>query len=325
MKYVSRLGGAVFMIFLVTTLTFFLIRIMPGNPITLKMNQLMYSGLSHQQAANQVKAMFNVMPNQPLGIQYLDYLGGLLHGNLGQSITYTGEPVLGIIMTALPWTVCMVTAGLLVSFVIGIGLGVVAAMRRGRAIDTTVVTVATFLHGIPTYITGIALAYLFTAVWPIFPFGAPYNAELTPGFNAKFILDLMDHMVLPIFSYVFANFGAWALSMKAMTVSVLGEDYVMASNVRGLKTPRVFYYVGRNAILPMFTAFTLSIGFMFGGSVFIESIFDLPGIGQLISNAVGNRDWPLMQGVFLILTVAVIVANLLADLLYRFLDPRIQS
>jgi peptide/nickel transport system permease protein len=289
------------------------------------MNQLMYSGLSHQQAANQVKAMFNVMPNQPLGIQYLDYLGGLLHGNLGQSITYTGEPVLGIIMTALPWTVCMVTAGLLVSFVIGIGLGVVAAMRRGRAIDTTVVTVATFLHGIPTYITGIALAYLFTAVWPIFPFGAPYNAELTPGFNAKFILDLMDHMVLPIFSYVFANFGAWALSMKAMTVSVLGEDYVMASNVRGLKTPRVFYYVGRNAILPMFTAFTLSIGFMFGGSVFIESIFDLPGIGQLISNAVGNRDWPLMQGVFLILTVTVIVANLLADLLYRFLDPRIQS
>lgn len=325
MKYVTRMGWAVLMIFLVASLTFFLVRIMPGNPIQVKLAQLMYQGLSQQQAAQQVKVMFNIMPNAPLGVQYLDYMGGLLHGNMGQSITYTGEPVLSVVMTALPWTVFMVTAGLVVSFVFGVVLGVWAAMRRNRAPDTAVTTTSTLLHGIPQYMTGLALAYLFTTIWPIFPFGAPYNAEIRPGFTIAFIMSVLYHAVLPIFSYVFAGFGAWALSMKASTLGAMGEDYIMASNVRGLEPNRVFSYVGRNAILPVFTQFALAIGFMFSGSVFIETIFDLPGLGQMISNAVGNRDYPLMQGVFLIISIAVIVCNLLADWLYGVLDPRIQA
>lgn len=325
MKYITRMAWAILMIFLVASLTFFLVRIMPGNPIQVKINQLIYQGLSQQQAAQQVKAMYNIMPNAPLWQQYLSYLGGLLHGNMGQSITYTGESVLGVVMTALPWTAFMVTSGLLVSFVIGVVLGVWAAMRRNRAPDTVVTTLSTLLHGIPQYMTGLALAYLFTTIWPIFPFGAPYNAEIHPGFTLPFIGSVLYHAILPIFSYVFAGFGSWALSMKASTVSALGEDYIMAANVRGLEPQRVFSYVGKNAILPIFTQFALAIGFMFSGSVFIETIFDLPGLGQMIGNAVSNRDYPLMQGVFLIISIAVIVANLLADWLYGVLDPRIQA
>ena len=325
MKYLTRMGWAVLMIFLVASLTFFLVRIMPGNPIQVKLAQLEYQGLNLQQAAQQVRAMYNIMPNAPLSTQYLGYLGGLLHGNLGQSITYTGEPVLGVIMTALPWTVFMVTAGLLISFVIGVVLGVWAAMRRNRAPDTAVTTVSTFLHGIPQYMSGLALAYVFTTIWPIFPFGAPYNAEIRPGFTIAFIGSVLYHAILPVFSYVLAGFGAWALSMKAATVGALGEDYIMAANVRGLEPNRVFSYVGRNAILPVFTQFALAIGFMFSGSVFIETIFDLPGLGQMIGNAVGSRDYPLMQGVFLIVSIAVIAANLLADWIYGLLDPRIQA
>lgn len=325
MKYLIRLGWAVLMIFLVASLTFFLVRIMPGNPIQVKLSQLMYQGLSHQQAAQQVKVMYNIMPNAPLWQQYLGYLGGLLHGNMGQSITYTGESVLSVVMTALPWTAFMVTAGLLVSFVFGVVLGVWAAMRRNKAPDTAVTTTSTLLHGIPPYMSGLALAYLFTTIWPIFPFGAPYNAEIQPGFTIAFIGSVLYHAVLPIFSYVIAGFGAWALSMKASTLGAMGEDYIMAANVRGLESNRVFSYVGRNAILPVFTQFALAIGFMFSGSVFIETIFDLPGLGQMISNSVGSRDYPLMQGVFLIISIAVIVCNLLADWLYGLLDPRIQA
>jgi peptide/nickel transport system permease protein len=325
MKYLMRIGWAILMIFLVATLTFFLVRIMPGNPIQVKFAQLVYQGLSTQQAAQEVQTLYNILPSGSLWSQYLSYLGGLLHGNLGQSISYTGEPVMRVIMTALPWTVFLVVSGLLVSFVLGVVLGVWAAMRRNHLPDTLVTTASTVLHGIPQYVSALAIAYLLTTVWPIFPFGGTYQVGLTPGINLPFIGSVLVHSVLPVFSFVLSGFGAWALTMKATTAGAMGEDYILAANVRGLGRARVFYYVGRNAILPVFTQFALAIGFMFSGAIFVESIFDLPGLGNMINSAVSNRDYPLMQGTFLIISIAVIVANLLADVLYRRLDPRIQS
>jgi peptide/nickel transport system permease protein len=325
MKYLVRLGWAILMIFLVTSLTFFLVRVMPGNPVQVKYAQLIYQGIPAAQAANEVRALYNILPTGSLWSQYLSYLGGLLHGNLGTSISYTGEPVLQVIMVALPWTVFLVVSGLLVSFILGVSLGVWAAMRRNGAADTIITTVSTILHGIPQYISALAIAYVLTTVWPIFPFGGAYAVNVKPGINLPFIESVLYHAVLPVFAYVLSGFGGWALTMKAATSGAMGEDYIAAANVRGLPRRRVFYYVGRNAILPVFTQFALAIGFMFSGAIFVESIFNLPGLGQMIANATTNLDYPLMQGTFLIISVAVIISNVLADVLYRRLDPRIKA
>jgi peptide/nickel transport system permease protein len=181
------------------------------------------------------------------------------------------------------------------------------------------------VHGIPAFVIAVLFAYLFTTLWPLFPFGAPYNAALTPGFNWAFISNLAYHAVLPVAAYAASGFGAWALTMKSSVVSVLGDDFVLAIEVRGLTMAQRLSYIGRNAILPLFTALTISIGFLFGGSIFIEQIFDYPGLGYLLNSAVSARDYPLMDGAFILITVAVIVFNIVADILYPIIDPRIRN
>lgn len=324
-RLIKRILGGIVMILVVASFTFFLIHLIPGNPVEAKLMQLETAGVTPLRAQIEVQAMYGFLPHQPLDVQYIHYIWQLLHLNLGKSITYAGESVTHLLLEAMPWTVITVTSGIIVSFVVGILTGVIIAVYRDRGISNALTLFSTFLHGIPQLILALLLAFLFTTIWPIFPFGSPYDAALTPGFTLPFIGSLIWHAVLPVAAYAISSYGGWALTMKSSVISVLGDDFILASELRGLK-PRIrIGYIARNAILPLFTTLTLSIGFMFGGSVFIEEIFDYRGLGWMLINAVGNLDYPLMAGSFLIITVAVIVANIVADFVYTAIDPRIRT
>ncbi|MCL5063889.1 MAG: ABC transporter permease [Firmicutes bacterium] len=323
-RLIRRILGGIVMILAVASFTFFLIHMIPGNPVDAKLAQLEIAGVQPQQAMTEVHAMYGFMPHQPLYVQYVQYIWELLHLNLGKSITYAGVSVTHLLLEAMPWTVITVTSGIIVSFVFGILAGVIIAVYRDRGISNGLTLFSTFLHGIPQLILALLLAYLFTTIWAIFPYGSPYDAAIAPGFTLPFIGSLAWHAVLPVAAYAISSYGGWALTMKSSVISVLGDDFILASELRGLK-PRIrIGYIARSAILPLFTTLTLSIGFMFGGSVFIEEIFDYRGLGYMLITATGNLDYPLMAGSFLIITVAVIVANIVADFLYTAIDPRIR-
>ncbi|QSO50716.1 ABC transporter permease [Alicyclobacillus curvatus] len=323
-RLAQKVIAGIIMVLVVASLTFFLVRLMPGDPVAAEYDKLVMNGMSPTQAMSQVRVMYGFIPHEPLWQQYLHYLGGLLHFNLGQSISYEGVPVLHIILAGAPWTLVLVFTGLLVSFIIGVLAGVIAAVKRSSPVGSILSVTGSLLHGIPQFVMGLLLAYLFATVWAIFPFGSPYNAEYTPGLNWPFISSIIRHAILPVATYALSSYGGWLLTMKSSVITVLGDDFILASEVRGIK-PRIRTgYIAHNAILPLFTILTLSIGFMFGGSVFIEQIFDYPGLGQLLVTSIGVRDYPLMSGAFLLITVGVIIANIVTDLLYSVIDPRIR-
>jgi peptide/nickel transport system permease protein len=319
-----KLGAGLIMIWVVATFTFFLVRLMPGNPVTTQYETLITRGASPQAARNAVALMYGFIPKQPLPQQYLHYLWQLLHLNLGQSISYSGVSVTHIVASAAPWTIVLVLSGILVSFLLGASAGVIAAVRRSTRIGDLLTVSGSLLHGIPQFVLAVLLAYLFTTLWAVFPFGAPYDATITEGWNFPFIWSLITHAVLPVAAYALSSYGAWLLTMKSSVISVLGDDFILAAELRGLKPLTTARYIARNAMLPLFTILALSIGFMFGGAIFIEDIFDYPGLGYTLLQSIGKRDYPLMSGTFLLITAAVIAANILADLLYGVIDPRIR-
>jgi peptide/nickel transport system permease protein len=311
-------------IYVVITISFFIVRLMPGNPVSALESQLSSQGMTAQQIDQQVNAIYAVTPRAPLWRQYFSYIGNAVRGNLGRSITDPGETVVHIIANALPWTIFVVGTALIISFLIGIALGAVMAALQ----DTKVVKAATFvvsvLSAVPNYLVAIVLLYLLADLHPIFPTGAAYSVNVTVGFSLAFIGSVIVHAVLPIASYVITSFAGWALAMKGSAVSVLGAEYVRAAESRGVRARRVTQtYVGRNSMLPQVTSLALSAGFMFGGSVLIETYFSYPGIGDQLGQAVNSRDYAVMMGCFLLITVAVVVANFLVDLLYPLIDPRI--
>lgn len=323
---IRRVGTALLMIFLVVTFTFFLLRLMPGNPTLIEYHLLIRQGDSPTAALQFVNALYGVNVKAPLMVQYIRYLGNLVHGNLGTSVLYPNTSVTSLVAAALPWTVFSVGLALLVSATFGILMGTVAGFKRDGWVDSLLTPVATVLSGIPNYLTGTVFLFLFAVVLAWFPQSGAYGVGLHRGFNLGFVGSILFHAALPVLSYAVTQFGGWYLLMKSSTTTTLGQDFIVGARSRGLTSSQVIYgYVMPNSLLPLFTNFVLAIGFMFGGSVFVETIFSYPGLGYLLNQAVSNRDYSTMQGLFLIITVAVIVSNLLADLAYIKLDPRISG
>jgi len=320
---------AVITIWAVMTFTFFLIRLMPGNPIDVLIEQILtQEGISYQEAYDRVAASFDIDPDASTFDQYLDWLTDLLRFDLGESITSPGTKVLDEIARFLPWTVFAVGTGLLISFVLGIVLGMTMAYYRNSPLDHALSLFASFMTGVPNYIWGLLIIIVLGIQWGWFNVGAlrgTYDVGLTPGFNLEFILSVLEHAFLPIITYVVSTLGSWMLNMKSSTMSVLNEDYVNVAEARGLKDNRIITaYVGRNASLPLFTQLTISIGFVLGSGVVIEEIFVYWGLGHYLFQSITVRDYTSMQGVFLILTMTVVLANVFADLTYGFLDPRVR-
>ncbi|PJF37215.1 MAG: ABC transporter permease [Candidatus Thermofonsia Clade 1 bacterium] len=320
---------ALFTIWLVLSVTFVLIRLMPGSPVDILVDRLVSEqGLTREEALSQAAAMFSVNFNAPIHEQYFQYLGNLLRGDLGVSISSTNTPVIEIIARFLPWTLFSVGLGLLISFVLGLLLGMLMAYWRNSFFDIAISTVASFLSSIPNYLLPIILIYLIGVQWKLLPVArmrGTYDPKLTPSLTPEFIASVLLYAILPVLTYVLSQVGHWALSMKNSTLSVLGEEYVNAAHARGLPQRRILIaYVGRNASLPLFTQLALSVGSVVGGAIIIELFFMYQGIGIRLFEAIGARDYPLMQGIFLMITVSTVLANLLADLLYSQLDPRVR-
>ena len=325
----GRLVKAIFTVWFVVTLTFFLIRLMPGNPVQAYIGQLMAQyGMSYADARDQAAALFAFDPNEPMWHQYLVFMTQLAHGQLGTSLLSKGTSVGSIIRAFLPWTLFSIGTGLLISFTLGIGLGMVMAYRRESVIDHVLSMLGSLLHSVPPYLLAIIILVFLGVQWQIVPatrMRGSLSPGVEPGFNLTFVLDVLFHASLPIATYVLTTIGTWMLTMKASTINTLDEDYVAFAKAKGLPERRIVgAYVGRNAILPLFTQLTLSMGYIFGGSVIIEFIYVYRGIGGTMLSAVNGRDYPVMQGIFLVTTISVVLANLLADLLYSRIDPRIR-
>jgi peptide/nickel transport system permease protein len=327
---VRRIAKAIFTIYLVTTFIFFLVRLLPGSPVEVYINQLITQyGYSYDVAADQARSLFAVDPNKPLLIQYLDYLENLSHGDLGQSMLSPGVPVTQIVFKYLPWTLFSVGLGLLLAFAFGVVLGMLMAYRRNSTVDNGLSIAASLFSSVPNYLFGIMVIVFFGIRLGWLPI-TNMRGSLSSGQRVEpsfaFVQDALYHASLPILVYALTGVGAWMLLMKSTTIAALEEDFVTAARARGLTERRIaIRYVGRNAILPLFTQLTIAIGFIVGGSILVEPIFQYQGIGYTTLKAIQSRDYPLLQGIFLIITISVVVANLIADLLYSRLDPRIRT
>lgn len=314
---------AALMIFAAATFTFFLVRLMPGNPVQTAYQQLLTKGDTPDQARRITQSMYGYLPHGNLFSQYWNYLGQLVHLNLGSSVSSQGVAVSAELRSAVGWTIGLVLAGVIISAVLGVVLGVIAAMRRSTVVGEGLSVLGSLLHGIPQYVMALVLVTFFTVKFPIFQTG-PVDGLLEPGLNGPYIASVLTHAVLPASAFALSSFGGYLLTMKASVISVLGDDFILAAELRGLTKGLIFRYIARNALLPLFTILALSFGFMFGGALFIEDAFGYPGMGELLINAVGARDYPLMSGAFLVITVAVILANVLSDALYSVIDPRVR-
>lgn len=319
---------AVLTIWGVLTFTFFLIRMMPGNPVDIMVAQLLQQeSISYEEAYARVASSFNFDPDANVVDQYLDYLGGLLRLDLGTSLVSPGTRVVDQLLRYLPWTLFSVGMGLLLSFTMGILLGILMAYYRNSPLDHVLSLIASVLSAVPNFIWALIIIIVFGINLRWFNIGelrGTYDPTVTPGFNLEFIASVIKHAALPILIYIISTLGTWMLSMKSSTVSVLGEDYVTVAEARGLSARRISTaYVGRNAALPLFTQLMIAIGFVLGGAVVIEELLVYWGVGHYLFYSITTRDYTAMQGVFLFITSSVVFANLGADLLYARLDPRV--
>ncbi len=319
---------AILTILVATTITFVLVRLLPGNPIDLRIDELTRNGtMTYEEARTQVMATYPIDLNEPMYQQYLTYLGNVLHGDLGSSYLSTTASVTSIILAVLPWTLFAVGTGLLLSFIAGIALGLVAAYLRGSAFDRIVTTLGSLISSVPNYLVAILIVLVLGVqlrLVPVTQMRGAYSSGIQPGFSLDFIGDILFHAALPITVFFLTQIGHWILSMRNATLATLEEDYVVAARARGLSDARITTaYVGRNAALPLVTQLAISVGFIVGGAVLVEQVFVYQGVGLRLLRAVDQRDYPVMQGILLMVTVSVVIANLAADLIYSRLDPRI--
>ncbi len=313
----------------VITFTFFLIRLMPGNPVDVYTEYLMnQQSLTYEDAHARAAGQFHFDPDATPLSQYIEYMGQLAHGDLGTSIVSNGTRVIDQIARFLPWTLFAVGLGLVISFGLGISLGTLMAYGRNSVLDHGLSLLSSVLSAVPNYIWGLLILIIFGVELKWFSVGemrGTYDNGLTIGFNIEFILSVLKHAFLPVLIYVMGTIGSWMLNMRNSTVSTLSEDYINVAKARGLTSRRILVsYVARNAALPMFTLLAINIGFIIGGSVIIEELFVYKGIGSFLFFSISQRDYTSMQGVFLIITLSVVISNLLADLLYSRLDPRVR-
>jgi peptide/nickel transport system permease protein len=294
---------------------------MPGNPAEVLVAR--FQGRLNPAALHSLMALFGLNTHTSLGAQYLSYWNQLLHDNLGTSFSYFPEPVSTVIGTSMWWTVVLIGVSTIISFVLGTMAGVAIGWHRGSRLDTYLPGATTFLAAVPYFWLGILTVFIFGSTLHWFPSSGGYSLTNTVGWNLPFITDAAYHAVLPAVTIVVSSIAAWLIGMRNMMVTTLSEDYVVMAEAKGLRPRRIMYaYAARNAILPSLASFAMSLGFVVSGAILTEIVFSYPGIGYVLYLAVSNDDFPLMEGVFLVITLAVLIANLLADVVYLLVDPR---
>lgn len=319
----KRLLLSLLTVWIALTFTFILVRQMPGDILhTLALQLQNTHGLAYAQAREMAKLQICYDPDEPIASQYFHYLSNLAQGNLGRSTTYR-IPVLDILLSALPWTVFITFLAAGFSFLVGTTLGFWTAWRRGSWLDPALTFYATLTQAIPDFLLGVLLLLVLGVQLQWLPLRGAYSPETDPGLNLPFLASLLQHAVLPVLAFSIPAIGSWALSAKATATGVLGEDYLLVARAKGLKGWRILRdYLGRNAIIPLISSLATSLGGLLGGSMLIETLFGFPGLGYFLAQSIGTRDYPLMQGLFLLSTLAIVAGNLAAEILSRRMDPR---
>ena len=314
--YVIKRGFfALVTIFVAITINFFLFRVLPGSAVT------DMARVPHSSPQLRLALIREFGLDKPKWEQYLIYLKQLLHGNLGISYA-TQQPVGHLLWSDLQNTIPMVTAGTLLAIAVGVLSGVLSAWRRGSPPDHASTTLAIFAYAFPTQWLGLMLLIVFAGTLPA---GGMTNQFLFgPEPFWQHLGDIAVHMILPAATLLLTSYGSYTLVMRSAMLETLGEDFILTARAKGLPARRIVWrHAVRNALLPMVTLVALSLGSIVGGALLIEVIFSWPGIGQAMYQAIQQRDYPMLQGGFLILTISVIVLNFAADLIYFRLDPRI--
>ncbi|SDQ82095.1 ABC transporter permease [Microbacterium sp. cf332] len=316
----SRAAFYLFTAWAAITINFFLPRMLKGDPVSAYMQK--NAGQISPEAERALRILFGLDRDTSVWQQYLDYWGLLFSGDLGRSFSNGLAPVGDVIASALPWTLGLVGFATVVSFLLGTATGALIGWRRGSRADV-IVPISTFFSTVPYFWLGLIAIAVFSSMLGWFPASHAYDKGARPAFTLDFIGQVVAHGTLPVLTIVIASLGGWILGMRNMMLTVLDEDYITVAQAKGMPNARVLWrYAARNAMLPQLSSFALSIGFIVGGTIVMEMVFSYPGVGKLLLDATTAKDYPLMQGLFLIITLAVLVANILADIAYAVLDPR---
>lgn len=318
-----RLGLYTVALWFAVTLNFVLPRLMPGDPA-----QAMFARFQGRldPAAMDALASTLGLSDAPIAEQYVAYLRQLAGGELGISLVYFPAPVGEVIGSGLGWTLFLGGGALIVAFVVGSALGAVAAWRRGGWLDTIAPPLLSFLGAFPYFWLAMAVAWLFGFQLGWFPVRHAYGPEVGPGFTPSFAASTIRHALLPGATMVIASLGGWVLTMRNAMMGVLDDEPIRFAQARGLSPRRIFFFYGvRNALLPSLTSFGMALGFVLSGALLTEVVFAYPGQGYLLLQAVRGQDYPLLQGLFLTITLAVLAANAIVDVVVVLLDPRTRA
>lgn len=323
MRFILRRLGFYAVAFWVSiTLNFLLPRMMPGDPVSRMLSQS--QGRLDPEDIEGLRKLLGV-DSRPWWEQYPEYLWRTLTGDWGVSISRFPTPVSDVIAQQLPWTILLGLTSLIVAVIIGNLLGILAAWRRGSFLDSFVPPFLVFLGSFPYFWLAMGLLFLFGVTLKWAPLSHAYSVGMQPGFNLPFVADVAAHLVLPVISIVLVSVGGWMLQMRNTMISTNSEDYILMAEAKGLRTSRIMLrYGARNAMLPAVTSIGMSVGFIVGGAMLTEVVFAYPGVGFQLFASVQALDYPLMQGLFLTITIAVLAANFLIDIVYVRLDPRVR-
>ncbi len=323
-----KIGWALLTVAVVITFNFVLFRVLPGDPAKSgmrdpRLNPAAVEALRERFGLDKEVFLDLESGGNPLDSQFTAYLGALSRGDLGTSYAFRDQPVADLIGQALGNTLWLILPSQLFAIIVGSGLGLFAAWRRGRPLDLAALTFSLFMWSLPTFFLGIILLVA-GANW----FGLPTAGRITIGADfasfADLAWDIGRHLHLPTLTLTLVLIGEYMLIMRSSVLDVFGEDFILTARAKGLSTYRIIrHHALRNAMLPMVTLIALNLGFTVSGAIQVEAVYSWPGLGALTVNAVADRDYPVLQGAFLLIAVAVVVANLLAELVYGWLDPRV--
>jgi peptide/nickel transport system permease protein len=319
-----RLGVYLLAAWVALTVSFLLPRVVPGNPVAGAVARASQSGNCNAQCVTAVEEQLGFNVHTSLWDQYVQYLGNLLQGNLGHSWS-ENAPVSSLILSYLPWTLGLLVIATIISFVAGTTIGTLIAWRRGSWIEL-VMPAATFFQALPYFFLALVLVLIFGQTGTMlkwFPSLFGYDIYVvTPGPNLPYIESVISHAILPGATVVLASIAGFILSMRNQMVTTMDEDFVLVAQAKGLPTRTVVWYAARNALLPVVSNFTIAISLVVAGQILVEIVFNYPGIGYHLYDALGKLDYSLVQGIFVVITLVVLVANLLADVVYVLIDPR---
>jgi len=313
--FLQRLIRGLVTFWFAVTVTFFLVRLLPGDPVL----AVAAPGMTEEIRQTQLQ-QFGL--DRPLLVQYFAYLRELVQGNLGVSFLRS-QPVSQVLMERLPWTLLLTGSALLLTVILGVPLGVLAATRARGWVDQVVQITGVVGQSLFVPSLGILLLYTLGLMLGWFPIGGAVKSGLT-GFS--YYLSVLHHLILPCFTLVLAQLASYVLTLRATLIEALGEEYCDLARAKGTRENKVIWkHALRNALLPTTTLIGLQIGFLVGGAVLTETIYAYPGVGRAIYEAVGQLDFPVLQGAFVLLAATVVIANLVTDIAYGFLDPRVRA